>query len=170
MLAGGDNVSAVASKTAQIKGISKVFFLQNALISAKVAENMAKTVLNVAKNYTHIVCPSSNFGKNFIPRVAAQLDASPLSDVLDVIDSSTYKRPMYAGNAIATVKMGDPLKFLLVRPTAFEKATSSGGAASVEELKLSEEQVDAKMSKFVSEAQTKSARPDLGTAKVKSLD
>ena len=133
MLVAGHNVSAVATKAASINGVDKVILIDDASLSTKIAENFTSTLIEVAKGgFTHIFAPSSNHGKNFIPRAAALMDASPLTDVLSVIDENTFTRPMYAGNAIATMKMTDKVKFVLVRPTAFEKAAATGGSGKVE--------------------------------------
>lgn len=149
-----------------VKGVSKVLLLNNPIFKNKVAEDMAKAVLNLVKGYSYVLSPSSNLGKNFLPRVAAQLDASPLTDIISIIDQETFQRPMYAGNAIATIKNKDPIKFLLVRPTAFDKAETSGGNATIETLHLSDEQVLASKSRFLSESTTKSARPELSSSRV----
>ena len=115
-------------------------------------------------DFTHVVVPSSNFGKNWLPRACAELDVSPITDVVEVVDKDTFVRPMYAGNALATVKSGSPLKFLSVRTTAFDKAADSGGSASVEDLAVAD--IDAGLSSFVSEAVSSSERPDLTAAAV----
>jgi electron transfer flavoprotein alpha subunit len=159
-------VTEIGKAAGAIKGVSKVLVLNSSVLKDKVAEDMAKAVLNLVKGYTHILCPSSNLGKNFLPRVAAQLDASPLSDIISVIDQETFQRPMYAGNAIATVKNKDPIKFLLVRSTAFDKAETSGGNATIENANLSNDQISASKSKFLSESTTKSARPELSSSRV----
>ncbi len=160
----GHNVGAAAAKVANVKGVSKVLVADNAALANKVAEAHSAALVGVAKNFTHVLAPASNHGKNFIPRAAALLDSSPLTDVVSVVDENTFQRPVYAGNAIATMKMTDAIKFILVRPTAFEKAATTGGSGKIEN-------VDAGVSsspsaKFVSESQTKSERPDLGTARV----
>lgn len=164
LVVGGANVGAVASKAASVAGVSKVLSLENASLGHSVAENYTKAIAPLAKNYTHVLTPSSNTGKNFLPRLAAVLDSQPLTDISAVIDAETFKRPTYAGNAVATVKMSDAIKFLLVRTTAFDKAAETGGSATVEAVAAAD--ADAKLATFVSENAVKSARPDLTTAKV----
>lgn len=165
LLVAGSNVGAVATKASNIAGVSKVICVDDASLIGNVAEKLASTVVEIAKDgFTHVFVPASNNGKNFAPRAAALLDSSPLTDVLSVIDENTFTRPMYAGNAIATMKMTDKVKFLLVRPTSFEKAAATGGAGKVEAGKVGA--APAKSASWVSESQTKSERPDLGTARV----
>ena len=167
LVTGGAASSAAAAKEiAGLKGVSKVLVVENDVLANKVAEDMALTIVNVVKNsdYTHVLSSATNNGKNFMPRAAAMLDASPASDVIEIVDSSTIKRPMYAGNAIATVKMTDKLKMMLIRSTAFDKAGPSGATAPIE--KLSVENVNAQLSSFISESVSKSERPDLSSAKV----
>ncbi len=106
----GKNVDSVAKHASTIKGVSKVLVLDNDVFANLIAENQASAVTQVAKNYSHILAPSTGNGKNYIPRAAALLNSSPLSDILSVVDQDTFKRPMYAGNAIATVKMTDANK------------------------------------------------------------
>jgi electron transfer flavoprotein alpha subunit len=98
------------SSASKIKGVSKVLFANNEVLGHSVGENIAKTVLPIAKNYTHVLTAASNVGKSFMPRLGALMDAAPLSDVIGVVNDSTFKRPMYAGNAISTVQMSDATK------------------------------------------------------------
>lgn len=156
-------LGALASK---IEGVSKIFTLDDEHFENKLAENHSSGLFKFLNGYTHILSPASNHGKNFLPRTAALCDSSPLSDVISVIDSETFQRPMYAGNAIATVKMTDTLKFLTVRTTSFEKSAEVGGSASVESLQLDSGDKCSGMSTFISENATKSERPDLTTAKI----
>lgn len=168
LVTGGAASSAAAAKEiAGLKGVSKVLVVENDVLTNKVAEDMALTIVNVIKgnsDYTHVLSSATNSGKNFMPRAAAMLDSSPASDVIEIVDSSTIKRPMYAGNAIATVKMTDKVKMMLIRPTAFDKAGPSGATVPIE--KLSVENVNAQLSSFISESVSKSERPDLSSAKV----
>ena len=115
--------------------------------------------------YSHIMAPSSNVGKNYLPRLAALNDSAPLSDVIEVINDNTFKRPMYAGNAIATVEMKDNIKFMTVRPTAFEKAKIGNNSCEIESI-TSTHLSNTDGSKFESEAVSESERPDLGSARV----
>lgn len=112
MLVVGKSVSEAANHAAKVKNVSKVFVVDNEAFANSLAEDISKVVQEMAPKYTHILAPSSNSTKNFIPRAAALLDASPLTDVISVVDESTFKRPVYAGNAIATVKMSNPHKVI----------------------------------------------------------
>ena len=124
LIAGNGIDKTVGAQAATVAGVTKVIALDSSKLSKYVAEDLTKAIVSsgVLKNYTHVLHGSSNVGKNFFPRLAALSDASPATDVMEIVSEDTVKRPMYAGNAIATVKMSDPIKFLLIRPTAFEKA------------------------------------------------
>lgn len=164
----GASVEAAAKEAALVDGVTKVITVSQDLLSNRVAEDMSKTILAVIKkggDYSHVLAPSSNNGKNYIPRVAALLDVSPLTDVIEIIDDSTFKRPMYAGNAIATVKMSDKVKLLLIRSTVFDKAGKGPSAAPIESIALSAADVAAGQSTFVSQSVSKNERPDLTSAK-----
>ena len=110
LVLGGSNLSTVATAAAAVAGVSKVLALENATLTQSVAENYTKAISPLAKNYTHVLAPSSNTGKNYLPRLAAVLDSQPLTDISAVVDAETFKRPTYAGNAISTVKMTDAIK------------------------------------------------------------
>ncbi len=140
--------------------------LDNDIFSHLLAENQSSAVAQIAKSYTHILAPATGNGKNYIPRTAALMNCSPLSDVTAVIDEETFKRPMYAGNAISTVKMSNANKFLLIRTTAFEKAEIGTGSAPIEAVTLGTPLVQSPLAAFVSENAVKSARPDLISARV----
>jgi electron transfer flavoprotein alpha subunit len=133
-----------------------------------VAEPLAAVVARVAKSasYTHVLAATSNHSKNYFPRAAALADSSPLSDISAVVSEDTFKRPIYAGNAIATVKMSDKVKFILVRPTSFEKAAETGGAGAVSNAALDAADTNGVGSEFLSAAVAKSDRPDLTSARV----
>lgn len=159
----------VSAKAAATLGVKTVLVVDNELFAHRNAEDLSKAVVALLKRteicaYSHVLAASSNHGKNFLPRVAALLDASPLTDVLKVIDSETFQRPMYAGSAIATVKMSDKVKFLLVRTTAFDKTAEVGGSAVVQTVALPD--CKTSLSAFISESSKKSARPELTTARV----
>lgn len=113
LLLAGHNIGDVAKAAASIKGPAKVITVDDEVLAHASAEDLSKLLVPMAKNYSHILAPSSNVGKNFMPRLAALLDVSPLTDVLSVVDNETFKRPMYAGNAIATVKMTDSIKVFM---------------------------------------------------------
>lgn len=162
----GNGVGDVAKKAAAIGGVSKVLVADKPHLGNAVAEDVSKLAhgLTSGNAYTHVLAASTNTGKNYIPRVAALLDVSPLSDVSAVVDENTFKRPMYAGNAIATVKMTDKVKVMTIRATAFDKAADAGGSATVEDVSGTDS--TASLSTFVSANVVKSERPDLNTAKV----
>lgn len=164
LLLTGPNASNVAASASKISGPKTILTLNSDSLQHSLAENMAKSVQSMASKYTHILAPSSNIGKNFMPRLGALINSSPLSDVQEIVDENTFKRPMYAGNAIATVKMSDSVKLLLTRTTAFDKAATDGGSASTEEISMSAEETDAGLSEFISENVSQSERPDLTTA------
>lgn len=163
VLVAGLGCEAVAEQAAKVTGVSKVLCASNAAFEHQLAENVAKLVVSLAGDYSHIVVPATTTGKNFLPRVAALLDVNMLTDVTAVIDSETFERPIYAGNAIATVKDTESKKVITVRTTAFDAAAAEGGAASIEQVSAGE---DAGKSKFVGEELAKSDRPELTAAEI----
>lgn len=163
VLVAGLGCEAVAEQAAKVAGVSKVLCASNAAFEHQLAENVAKLVVSLAGDYSHIVVPATTTGKNFLPRVAALLDVNMLTDVTAVIDAETFERPIYAGNAIATVKDIESKKVITVRTTAFDAAAAEGGAASIEQVSAGE---DAGKSKFVGEELAKSDRPELTAAEI----
>lgn len=163
VLVAGLGCEAVAELAAKVSGVSKVLCASNAAFEHQLAENVAKLVVSLAGDYSHIVAPATTTGKNFLPRVAALLDVNMLTDVTAVIDAETFERPIYAGNAIATVKDTESKKVITVRTTAFDAAATEGGAASIEQVSAGE---DAGKSKFVGEELAKSDRPELTAAEI----
>lgn len=163
VLVAGLGCEAVAEQAAKVAGVSKVLCASNAAFEHQLAENVAKLVVSLAGDYSHIVAPATTTGKNFLPRVAALLDVNMLTDVTAVIDAETFERPIYAGNAIATVKDTESKKVITVRTTAFDAAAGEGGAASIEQVSAGE---DAGKSKFVGEELAKSDRPELTAAEI----
>ena len=163
VLVAGLGCEAVAEQAAKVAGVSKVLCANNAAFEHQLAENVAKLVVSLAGDYSHIVAPATTTGKNFLPRVAALLDVNMLTDVTAVIDAETFERPIYAGNAIATVKDTESKKIITVRATAFDAAAAEGGAASIEQVSAGE---DAGKSKFVGEELAKSDRPELTAAEI----
>ena len=163
VLVAGLGCEAVAEQAAKVAGVSKVLCASNAAFEHQLAENVAKLVVSLAGDYSHIVAPATTTGKNFLPRVAALLDVNMLTDVTAVIDAETFERPIYAGNAIATVKDTESKKIITVRATAFDAAAAEGGAASIEQVSAGE---DAGKSKFVGEELAKSDRPELTAAEI----
>ena len=163
VLVAGLGCEAVAEQAAKVAGVSKVLCASNAAFEHQLAENVAKLVVSLAGDYSHIVAPATTTGKNFLPRVAALLDVNMLTDVTAVIDAETFERPIYAGNAIATVKDTESKKVITVRTTAFYAAATEGGAASIEQVSAGE---DTGKSKFVGEELAKSDRPELTAAEI----
>ncbi|WP_315042982.1 electron transfer flavoprotein subunit alpha/FixB family protein [Faucicola mancuniensis] len=162
VLVAGAGCQAVADQASQVAGVSKVLLADNAVYANQLAENVAKLVVGLAGDYSHILAPATTTGKNFMPRVAALLDVNMVSDITVVVDAETFERPIYAGNAIATVKNGESKKVITVRGTAFDVA-AQGGSASVEAVATAE---DLGKSKFVGEELAKSERPELTSAEI----
>ena len=163
VLVAGEGAAAAAQAAAQIAGVSKVIHADGASLKDGLAENIAAQVLAIAGNYSHILFPATASGKNAAPRVAAKLDVGQISDITAVIAADTFERPIYAGNAIATVQSGDATKVITVRGTGFDAAAATGGAATVETVAAV---ADAGKSAFVGREVTKSDRPELTAAKI----
>lgn len=163
VLVAGHNCAAAADDAAKIAGVKKVLLADDAAYAHGLAENLATLVVQLGSRYTHIVCPSTTTGKNMLPRAAALLDVQMISDISAVVDADTFVRPIYAGNAFATVKSSDKLKVMTVRTTAFDATAATGGSASVEKIAPTG---DAGLSVFVSQELTKSERPELTAAKI----
>ena len=164
----GRNINkTISEQTSKIKGISKVIVIDDEKLDHLLPENVSVMISKLCANYTHVLAPSTNTFKNIIPRLAALNDSSPLTDVSSIEDSEHFLRPMYAGNAIAKVKMTDKIKFLLIRPTSFDKAVSDPAQTTetVDGTSMTEPST-ASLSQFVSESSAKSDRPDLGAARV----
>ena len=159
----GSGCGSVADAAGKIAGVSKVLKADNASLAHGLAENAAPVILDVAQNYSHIIGPATTTWKNILPRVAALLDVQQISDIIGVVDADTFERPIYAGNAIATVKSSDKIKIITARGTAFDAVSSSGGSASVEDAAV---KGDSGLSSFVSEEVSKSDRPELTAAKI----
>jgi electron transfer flavoprotein alpha subunit len=162
VLVAGCDCKGAAEQAAKIAGVSKVLHADAPQLADELAENVAAQVLAVARQYTHVFAPATAFGKNVLPRVAALLDCAQVSDIIGVESADTFTRPIYAGNAIATVQAGDPIKVVSARPTSFEPA-GDGGAASIESVPAA---ADTGLSKFVGREIAKSDRPELQGAKV----
>ena len=157
---GSDEVSKFIS---QVPNVKKVIHVNNPIYENYLAENYTAVIVKLVKDYSHIVCSANTFGKNLMPRVAALLDVSQVSDITKVISEDTFLRPIYAGNAFATVKSNDKIKCVTIRPTSFEPAPTSGGSAKIEN---SEAEEISEISKFIKKEEIKSDRPELGTARV----
>ena len=163
VLVAGGEVRAVAEAAAAVAGVRKVLLVQGPELGHLVAEALVEAVAPLAADYDAVLVPSSSAGKNFAPRLAAKLDVSPISDIVEVVDARTFVRPIYAGNALETVTSSDKKLVVTVRPTAF-KAAATGGSAPVETVQAAAAPANA--ARFVSEAVVKSDRPELGAAKV----
>jgi len=166
LLVAGDACKEAAESAAAVAGVDSVLLLEDASLAKGVAEDWAPLVLGVQKagGHTHVVSGATTFSKGLLPRVAAQLDVAQLSDVIEVKDESTFVRPIYAGNALSTVQSHDDVKVLTIRPTAFDKAATEGGSASVSAV----EGVDVAstgLTRWLSEEVKQSDRPDLASAK-----
>ena len=163
VLVAGSGCAAVADAAAKVAGVSKVLLADNAAYEYQLAENMGDLVAELGKGYTHILASATTTGKDFLPRAAALLDVNMLSDVTAVESDDTFVRPIYAGNAIATVKSSDAIKVLTIRGTGFDAAAAEGGSASVESVDAAK---DAGTSAFAGEELAKSDRPELTAASV----
>ncbi|MFG0641095.1 electron transfer flavoprotein subunit alpha/FixB family protein [Delftia sp. WSY_22] len=163
VLVAGENAGAAAQAAAQIAGVAKVIHADGASLKDGLAENIAAQVLAIASNYSHILFPATASGKNAAPRVAAKLDVAQISDITKVDSADTFERPIYAGNAIATVQSSDKIKVITVRGTGFDAAATTGGSAQVEQLAAAG---DSGKSSFVGREVTKSDRPELTAAKI----
>ncbi len=146
VLVAGANAAAAAAAAAKIAGVSKVLLADAAYFGDGLAENIADQALAIANDYSHILAPATPYGKNILPRVAAKLDVAQISEISKVDAPDTFERPIYAGNAIATVKSSDKIKVITVRGTAFDAAAAEGGSAAVENLPAV---ADAGVSQFV---------------------
>jgi electron transfer flavoprotein alpha subunit len=162
VLVAGHNASAAAQAAAQIAGVAKVLHADAAHFADGLAENIAEQVLSIASSYSHILAPATAYGKNILPRVAAKLDVSQISEITKVDAPDTFERPIYAGNAIATVQSTDAIKVITVRSTGFD-AAASGGSAAVDSIAAV---ADFGQSAFVSREVAKSDRPELTAAKI----
>jgi electron transfer flavoprotein alpha subunit len=163
VLVAGGGCQAVADEASKLAGVTKVLLADSPVLADALAENVAEQVLAVAGDYSHILFASTAGGKNVSPRVAAKLDVAQISDITAVISADTFERPIYAGNAIATVQSSDSVKVLTVRTTAFDALTAAGGSAEVQSLNAV---ADSGRSKFMGRELAKSDRPELAGASV----
>ncbi len=163
VLVAGQSCATVADAAAAVSGVAKVLVADNAAYGHHLAENMAALIASLGKQYTHVLAVASTTGKDILPRAAALLDSQQISEIISVESADTFTRPIYAGNAIATVQSTDAVKVITVRPTAFDAVAGTGGAA---EKVVVSEVCDAGLSQFVKEEMAKSDRPELGGAKV----
>ena len=163
VLVAGSGCEPAARAAAAIAGVKKVLRADAPQYKDALAENVAALVVAIARDYTHILAPATSFGKNVAPRVAALLDVAQVSDIVAVKSADTFVRPIYAGNALATVQSGDPVKVITVRITGFDAASATGGAAAVE---TAPAVADPGLSSFVGRETTKSDRPELTSARI----
>ena len=159
----GSNSDEVAKSVSQVPNVKKVIHVNNSIYENYLAENYTSVIIELSENYSHIMCSANTFGKNLMPRVAALLDVSQVSDITKVISEDTFLRPIYAGNAFATVKSTDKIKCVTIRPTSFDPAPTTGGNA---EIQISEPREVTELSRFIKKEEIKSDRPELGTARV----
>ena len=163
ILVAGSGADAAAAAAAQIAGVRKVIQIDAPALADQLAEPLAAQILSLANGYSHVLAPATASGKNVLPRVAAKLDVAQLSDITKVVSGDTFERPIYAGNAIATVQSSDPIKVITVRTTGFDPVASTGGSAAVEKGAAADSQAQ---SSFVGRELTKSDRPELTSAKI----
>jgi electron transfer flavoprotein alpha subunit len=163
VLVAGHEAGEAAKAAAQVAAVKKVLHADAPHLAEFLAENVAAVIVALAKNYSHLLAPATSSGKNVMPRAAALLDVQQISDISGVESADTFVRPIYAGNALATVKSKDPIKVITVRTTAFDAAGASGGGAAVEAVAAP---ADSGLSSFVSREVSKSERPELTAAKI----
>ncbi len=163
VLVAGQGCGAAAEAAAKIAGVSKVLVADNAAYAHQLAENIGQLVAELGKSYQYVLAPATTNGKNFLPRVAALLDVGQISEITEVVSPDTFKRPIYAGNIIATVQSSDPIKVISVRTTGFDPVAAEGGSATVEAVSIA---ADAGVSGFVKEELAKSDRPELTAASI----
>ncbi len=164
MLVAGNDCQSVVDAAAACSGVNKVIYANHADLQHATAESLTNLVVANAEGYTHILASATTYGKNFMPRVGAKLNVQPLSEIVSVESADTFKRPVYAGNAIATVQSTDPVKVITVRSTGFDAAAATGGTAEVASIDASSH--ISSQSKFESQELTVSARPELTAAKI----
>ena len=163
VLVAGAGCGAAAEAAAKVEGVAKVLVVDNAIYAYQLPENLAPLVAEQAQNYSHVLAAATTNGKNLLPRVAALLDTDQISEIIAVESADTFKRPIYAGNAIATVQSSAAIKVITVRSTGFDTAATEGGTATIENIAAG---ADAGISSFVGEELAKSDRPELTSARV----
>tara|TARA_Y100000748_G_scaffold160909_1_gene134664 strand:+ start:231 stop:1184 length:954 start_codon:yes stop_codon:yes gene_type:complete len=159
----GNKADSVAKSLSEVPNVKKIIHIDNEIYENYLAENFTPIIVKYAESYSHILCSANTFGKNLMPRVSALLDISQVSDIIKVISSDTFLRPIYAGNALATIKSTDKKKCITIRPTSFDPAPTSGGSA---EIVKGEAKESFQKIKFIKREEVKSDRPELGTARV----
>ena len=159
----GHNADNAAKAASSVPLVKKVIQIDNSIYENYLAENFTPVIIKHAENYSHIVCSANTFGKNLMPRIAALMDCSQISDIIKVVSPDTFLRPIYAGNAFATVKSNDERKCVTIRPTSFEAAETTGGSAEIEKIDAADQTEN---TKFINREEIKSDRPELGTARI----
>ena len=159
----GSNIDNISKEISSYQHVSKVIFIDSEKFENAIAENIEPVILSLAEKYSHILAPATTFGKNVMPRVAVKLDVAQISDIINIESEDTFIRPIYAGNALATVKSKDTKKVITVRPTSFDVVAKEGGAGVVEQINvdIGESKVE-----FVDREESKSDRPELSTARI----
>ena len=163
LLVAGEKCGAAANAAAALEGATKILSADSAEYGHSLAENLAPLVAGIAGDYSHILAPATTFGKNVMPRIAALCDVPQISDIIEIVDSNTFKRPIYAGNALATVQSEDNLKIITVRSTAFEAVADSGGTAAIEAISAAGDQG---LSSYDKSELSSSERPELTSANI----
>ena len=163
LLVAGLNISSVIDEAQQLNGVTKILSCDDALYENSLAEEVSNLVLSIADDFSYILAPATTFGKNLLPRISAKLDVQQISDIISVESEDTFKRPIYAGSCIATVKTNDSVKLITVRSTAFDPVALDNSAIPVESIDASN---SANISEFVSEELAKSDRPELTSANI----
>ena len=163
VLVAGSDCAAAAQAAAAVAGVSRVRVANDASLTGYMAENMADLIVSIAADYSHVLAPATTFGKNFMPRAAALLDVSQISEISAVISADTFERPIYAGNAMAKVQSSDSIKLITVRTTKFDAASAEGGSATVEDVAAA---ADTGKSRFVGVAASESDRVELTSASI----
>jgi electron transfer flavoprotein alpha subunit len=163
ILVAGENADGAAKVASNISGVTEVLHADSAAYGHFLAENVAALIAKLAPNYSHILAPATSNGKNILPRAAGLCGMAQISDIIRVDGPDTFARPIYAGNAIATVKSSDKIKFITVRPTAFDAAPATGGTAAIKKIDATP---DSGLSSFVSAELSKSERPELASARI----
>lgn len=163
VLVAGTHCSGAADAAAKAEGVAKVIKVDSSELSHGLAENIAPIIVDLASGYSHVLAPATTYGKNILPRAAALLDTQQISDISAIIDADTFERPVYAGNAIATVKSSDSIKLITVRGTTFDPVAAEGGSAAIEDVSSKGDQG---LSSFVDQQLSKSERPELTAADI----
>ena len=163
VLCASSQCSDASTNITKMENVENVLVLEDVLFAQSLAESYSETLIDTISSYSHVFAPSSSFGKNVLPRIGGMIDVMVISDVSKVISEDTFLRPIYAGNAFATVKSNDKIKCVTIRPTSFDPSPTSGGSAEIENCEAGE---TSEISKFIKKEEIKSDRPELGTARV----